>query len=48
MNKIQFEMSKIVEMEEIFMKMRKKEKLRVCVNLKAHVWESNNVTLCYQ
>jgi hypothetical protein len=35
MNKIQFEMFKTVEMEEISMKMKKKEKQKVCENLKA-------------
>jgi len=34
MNKIPFEMFKIVEMGGIFMKMRKKEKQKVCENLK--------------
>ena len=48
MNKIQLEMSRIVEMEETFMRMRKKEKQKVCENLKVHDWESSNVILCYQ
>jgi len=37
MNKIQLEMFRTVEMEEIFMIMKKKEKQKVCVNSKAHV-----------
>ena len=37
MNKILFEMPRTVEMDEIFMKMKKREKRKVCANSKAHV-----------